>query len=283
MGAAGKLGIIAGGGALPMRIVAEMATRGEPVHIIRLAGFADPALDAHPGETCGIAEAGRILRSLKDAGCTRAVLVGAVSRPDFSALKPDWRGAALLPKLLVAAARGDGALLSVLVETLESEGFEVIGAEAVMRSLAAGRGRLGRVAPSPAHLADIRKAARLIDALGPFDVGQGAVVASGFVLAVEAAEGTDAMLERCALLPEAARGGGVNGVLVKRPKPGQERRVDLPTIGPGTILGAHRAGLAGVAVEAGAALIVSLADTLAEADRLGLFVYGFSPEEIAAP
>lgn len=274
-----KLGIIAGAGALPLRIAAACAARSEPVHVIRLKGMADPALDAYEGETCAIGEVGRILRSLKEAGCDAAALAGVVQRPDFASLRTDWRGAALLPRIIAAAARGDGALLSALVSTLESEGFTVIGAEEATRDLAAPKGALGRLAPSETHWADIRKAAAVIAALGPFDVGQGAVVAAGLVLAIEAAEGTDAMLERCAGLAPALRGGEGRGVLVKRPKPGQERRVDLPTIGVETVRRAHKAGLGGVAVEAGAALIIDAQETRAEADRLGLFVYGFEMEE----
>ncbi|MEE2693120.1 MAG: UDP-2,3-diacylglucosamine diphosphatase LpxI [Pseudomonadota bacterium] len=279
----GKLGIVASGGALPVRIVEGCVARGENYHVIRLAGLTDPSLAFHPGEDCGLAEIGKIIRSLKAAGCDAAVFAGVVARPDFSKLKPDWRGAILLPKVVAAAARGDGALLSVLVDELEAEGIRVIGAEEAAGGLAVGKGVLGRHAPSKDNLADIRKAAQLVHALGPFDVGQGAVVASGFVLAIEAAEGTDAMLERCAAFPASARGGdAANGVLVKRPKPDQEKRIDLPTIGVETVRRAHRAGLAGVAVEAGGALVIDIAEMTAEADRLGLFIYGFSPEEVEA-
>ena len=148
-------------------------------------------------------------------------------------------------------------------------------------SLAAPQGALGALSPTEDQWSDIRKAAAIVAALGPFDVGQAAVVASGFTLAIEAAEGTDGVLARCAALPQAARGGERrNGVLLKRPKPGQELRVDLPTIGADTVLGAHAAGLAGVAVEAGLTLVIDRETVAREADRLGLFVYGFTPAEL---
>ena len=274
-----KLGVIAGGGALPVRIAAEKRARGEPCFVVRLAGFADESLAAHPGEACAIGEAGKLIRLLKEAGCDAATFAGVVKRPNFASLKTDWRGAALLPKLVAAAARGDGALLSVLVETLEAEGFLIVGAEEAVRDLAAPPGQMGACAPIEGDFQDMAKAARLIDALGAFDVGQAAVVASGLVLAVEAAEGTDAMLDRCALLPAEIRGG----VLVKRPKPGQERRIDLPTIGVETIRRAAAAGLKGVAVEAGGALVLDRDAAIAEADRLGLFIYGFAAEEVRVP
>ncbi|MGB1088642.1 MAG: UDP-2,3-diacylglucosamine diphosphatase LpxI domain-containing protein, partial [Alphaproteobacteria bacterium] len=113
-------------------------------------------------------------------------------------------------------------------------------------------------------------------ALGAFDVAQGAVVCDGLVLAVEAAEGTDAMLARVATLSSDLRGheGALRGVLVKVTKPAQDRQIDQPTIGPATILNAHKAGLAGVAIEAEHGLIVDREETIATADRLGLFIFG---------
>lgn len=275
-----KLGMIAGAGALPERIARACAQRAAPIHIVRLKGISGAELDDYDGETCAIGEVGKIIRSLSEAGCDAVVLAGIVQRPDFSALKVDWRGAALLPKLVAAAARGDAALLAVLVETLESEGFSVIGAEEATGDLAAPAGPLGRLSPDETHMADIKKGEAVICALGPFDVGQGAVVANGLVLAIEAAEGTDAMLARCAQLAPALKGGaGRGGVLIKRPKPGQELRVDLPTIGPETVRQVAEAGLVGIAVEADAALIIDAAETAREADRLGLFIYGFTSRE----
>ena len=170
-----------------------------------------------PGDDCGLGEVGKVLRILKENDCDALVFAGIVKRPDFRNLKADWRGAALLPKIIAAAAKGDGALLNVLVETAEAEGLLVIGAEEATDDLAAPAGALGAVAPSEENFVDIKKAAAVISALGAFDIGQGAVVASGLVLAVEAAEGTDAMLERCAMLDASARGDGRGGVLVNVP------------------------------------------------------------------
>lgn len=274
----GKLGVIAGGGMLPVRIAEACAAAGKTCFFIRLGGLADPALASYPGADCGLGEAGKIIRTLKEEGCDAAVYAGVVKRPDFSSLKADWRGAGLLPKIVKAAARGDGALLGVLVETLEGEGFTVIGADEIVENVACAAGPLGRLTPTAAQIADIQKAAAIIDALGPFDVGQGAVVADGFVLAIEAAEGTDAMLDRCASL---AHGAGRGGVLVKRPKPGQELRIDLPVIGAETVRRAAKARLSGIAVEAGRALIIDREETAALADEAGLFVYGFSGKDLA--
>jgi hypothetical protein len=270
-----RLGIIAGAGALPLRL-AQAA--GAP-HVLRLSGLADADFTGFDTSECGIAEAGKMMRRLKEAGCDAIAFAGVVRRPDFTKLAPDWRGAALLPGVVAAAARGDGALLQFIVDTFEREGFRVIGAEEVASSLTAPAGVLTAAAPSADDWADIRKAAAIIGALGPFDVGQGAVVAAGLALAVEAAEGTDRMLERCAGLRGAARGG----VLVKRPKPGQELRIDLPTIGVETVRRADAARLSGVAFEAGAALLIDREAVVEEANRRGLFLVGFAAAELAAP
>jgi DUF1009 family protein len=274
-----KLGVVAGGGALPKRIADGRLARGEAVHVVRLAGWADDAMMVYPGETIGVAEVGKVVRSLRNAGCDALVMAGTVGRPDFKTLLPDWRGAALLTKVISAASKGDGAILSVMVEMFESEGFLVVGAEEALSELAMPEGALGRVEPSVQDVADFAKAASIVRALGPFDVGQAAVVASGRVLAIEAAEGTDAMLERCAALRR--NSGEHEGVLVKRPKPGQELRVDLPTVGVETITRAHAAGLKGVAAEAGVALLIDAAEAVKEADRLRMFLYGFTAAEIA--
>jgi len=277
-----KLGIVAGAGVLPRRLAEAASGEGAPF-VVRLSGIADADFSAFESAESGLAEVGKTIRSLKDAGCDAVVLAGVVKRPDFSKLKPDWRGAALLPRVIAAAAKGDGAMLGVLVETLEAEGFLVVGAEEAVRDLLAPEGAIGALAPAAEHWSDIRKAAAIISALGPFDIGQAAVVASGHTLGVEAAEGTDGLLDRCAALPPSAKGGeGRNGVLVKRPKPGQELRVDLPTIGVETVRRADAAGLAGIAVEAGAALLIDREAIAREADRRGLFVWGFTARELRA-
>ena len=280
-----KLGIIAGGGALPVSLCAACERDDAPFALIRLSGYADAVLGRYPGHDCSLAEVGKVVRALHAEGCDAVVMAGLVRRPNLAQLKPDWRGAALLPKVVAAARRGDGALLDVLVETFEAEGFIVVGAEEVAGGLAAPRGPLGANAPTAGDRADIAKAAAVVAALGPFDVGQGAVVRAGLVLAIEAAEGTDLMLARCAALPPEVRGFEPGeaptrrGVLLKRPKPGQELRVDLPTIGPATVARAAEARLAGIAVEAGVALVLDRASVAREADEAGLFVYGFDASE----
>jgi hypothetical protein len=202
-----------------------------------------------------------------------------VKRPDFGALKLDARAALMMPKILSAARKGDDALLRVLGEEHEKEGFRLVGADEVMASLLAPVGALGKIAPTEEQLEDIRKGAQVAAALGTWDVGQGCIVCDGLVLALEAQEGTDSMLGRVVMLPPEIRGTSDRrrGVLVKRPKPIQDRRIDLPTVGVPTVAAAASAGLAGIAVEAGGALILQREEMIARADALGLFVYGFAP------
>ena len=273
----GRLGLIAGGGDLPLQIARHCVETGRPLFVVRLRGFADPSMDAFPGEVVGLAEVGRCIRVLKAAGCEAVCLAGNVARPDFAALKPDLRGMAMLPRLVLEARRGDDALLRAVLDEFRKEGFAIEGAHEARSDLVLGAGPLGRHAPGPEHQADIRRALEIARRIGELDIGQGAVVCDGLVLAVEAQEGTDAMLRRVAEeVAPALRGeaGRRRGVLAKAPKPIQETRVDLPTIGPATVRGAARAGLAGLVGEAGRTLVLDREGLVALADELGLFVLG---------
>lgn len=271
------LGIIAGLGALPVQVAEAAMARGQGVYVLRLKGFEEPALEQFPGEVSGIAELGKAFKAFRNAGCEQICFAGIVKRPDFKALKPDMKGVSLLPKAIAAARKGDDALLTFMISVFEDEGFEIIGADEAAGRLEAPEGLLVGPAPSEAQLEDLRKAAHVALEIGRLDIGQGAIVANGLVLCVEAQEGTDEMLKRCASLPREIRGSETErlGVLVKRPKPQQERRIDLPTIGKKTLDGAAAAGLAGIGYEAGGALIVDVDTVKAHADALGLFLFGF--------
>jgi DUF1009 family protein len=275
-----KLGLIAGGGALPVRLAQHCRTVGRPVFVLRLAGFADEALKTFEGASAGLGELGRGVALLRAAGCASVCFAGKVERPNLVALRPDLRGLKALPGVIAAAAQGDDALLRALVGEFESEGFAVEGAHEVMRSLTLAAGPLGRWTPAPDHLPDIDRAMEAARAIGRLDVGQGAVACGGLVLALEAQEGTDAMLERVAGLPASLRGAqdARRGVLAKASKPAQEIRIDLPTIGPETVRRAAQAGLAGIAGEADRVLLVDRAEIVRLADEAGVFVFG-APSE----
>ncbi len=275
------LGLVAGLGELPVAIAQNAVAEGRGVYVLRLKGFEEPALAEYPGRSVGLGEFGGLLKSLKQAGCSDVVFAGIVTRPDFRKLNLDMRGARLLPKVIQAARKGDDALLRVLVDTLESEGFNVISAQAANADLLAPKGLLAGPSPRSEDFADIQRAAEIAAATGALDIGQGCVVCDGLVLAVEAQEGTDAMLERVAGLPAEIRGTDAarRGVLVKRPKPMQERRIDLPTTGVSTVEKVAAAGLAGLAIEAGGALMLGRKAMCEAAERLGVFIFGFAPDD----
>lgn len=265
-----KLGLIAGGGQIPGLIRDACRAEGRPLYIAALNGFCDPTTvdDAEHG-WFDLPQVGRLLKALTAAGVQEVCLCGRVAKPDFATLKPDWKGALLVPRLLKAALVGDDAILRVVVETFEREGFRLIGADTLMADLLVRETQYGVMAPGPAQHSDVAVALQAARRLGIEDKGQAAVAAHGAVVGLEDDSGTDALLKRMADLP-AARGG----VLVKCVKPQQDRRVDLPTVGVTTVENAAAAGLAGIAVEAGAALMVDSRATAAAADRLGLFLIG---------
>lgn len=271
-----KLGLIAGGGELPMAVAQRCAAEGRDVFVVRLVGFADAALGRWPGADFGMAQIGAILKSLKANDCSAVCLAGIVNRPDFKTLKPDLKGASLLPGIVAAAAKGDDALLRKILSVFEAEGYRVEGADDILGGETLDAGALGARNPSEADLIDITKALHVAEKSGELDIGQGAVVCSGLVLAVEAQEGTDAMLVRVANLPRDLRGepGSPRGVLAKAAKPIQDLRVDMPVIGARTVELAAKAGLAGIAGVKGRLILIDRPAVIEAADRLGLFVWG---------
>ena len=274
MSGGAPLGIIAGGGPLPSRVAEAAAAAGRPVFIVALDGYAERArIASYPHATVRLGAAGRTIALLREASCEDIVIIGPVRRPSLLHLRPDAEGARLLARIGRAAFGGDDGFLAAIVRVLGEEGFRVIGAHEILTEAAPGPGLLSRAAPDAAALADIDRAVTVIRALGQVDVGQGCVVQQGIVLAVEAIEGTDQMLARAGGLARP----GPGGVLVKLVKPGQDRRADLPTIGPRTLDAAAAAGLRGVAFEAGGTLFTDRAGCISRADATGLFLLGLTP------
>ncbi len=265
-----KIGLIAGSGDLPQTVVAQALSAGEDIFVVALKGFATPSDFDTDAAVYGFGEIGGLIKRFKKEGCTHVSFAGKVERPEFSNIKPDLKGLSLLPKIVKAAGKGDDALLKFIISVFEKEGFEILAPQDICNSSLMERGVLGSVSPDKDMRADIDKAMHIAAVVGAEDIGQGAVVHKGLVLAVEAQEGTDNMLKRVAELPSAIRGG----VLAKRLKPGQESRIDLPTIGARTIELAARAGLSGIALEAGKAFVMDREKVRALADGAGLFVIG---------
>ena len=256
-----SLAIVAGRGRLPA-LLAEAAP-GALICAVEGAGR-----EARPDVTFRVETLGTFLRDLRGRGVARVCLAGAIARPELDPARVDAATAPILPGLMAAAAGGDDAALRAVIGVFEAAGLEVVAPDAVRPDLLPPAGLLAG-ALAPRDEADAARAAAILAALAPVDVGQGCVVAGGLCLAVEALPGTDHMLGVVAGLARRARAG----LLLKAPKAGQDRRVDLPTIGPGTIRAAARAGLSGIAVEAGGVLVLD-ADACAEAATMaGLFLW----------
>jgi DUF1009 family protein len=263
-----RLAVLAGRGPLPAQVVAAARAQGKDVFVLAFEGETEPALVRNvPHRWLPLGAIGRAIEALHAAQVKDVALIGSVRRPSLASL--DRRGMQLLARLGLRR-RGDDQLLRLIVEELESEGFRVVGADTLIEDALAPEGPMTALTPDAEAMRDIALGIEVAERLGALDVGQAAVVQQGLVLGVEAVEGTDALIARCAGLKRAGRGG----VLVKVKKPGQERRADLPTIGPHTVQVAAEAGIAGIAVQAGQCLIVERAEMVAAADRAGLFVIG---------
>jgi DUF1009 family protein len=265
------IGILAGGGPFPGQVARAAQAAGHSVFILGFEDYAEPSVIAEfPHAYARLGAAGRILSLLRQHGCKELVLVGPVRRPSLLDVRPDAEGVKIMARIGRAAFAGDDGLLAAIVRVLAEEGFSVIGAHDILAEALGPEGVLGAHAADAQARADIKRGIAVVRALGSVDVGQGCIVQQGIVLAAEAIEGTDQMLARAGALARP----GPGGVLVKLVKPGQDRRADLPTIGPRTLIAAHEAGLRGVAFEAGGTLLTDRAACIAEADRLGLFLIG---------
>jgi DUF1009 family protein len=267
---AGRLGIVAGAGGLPRRLVESCRAAGREVFVLALEGAAEPdTVRDVPHAWCRIGAAARGLALLRENNVSELVLAGGIRRPSLTALRPDWRAAKLFARIGFRAL-GDDGLLSAVVGELEQEGFRVIAPDQLLNSALVSEGPLGTVRPDEQAAADIKHGLHVARVLGALDIGQAVIVQQGLVLGVEAIEGTDGLLRRCA----AMRREGPGGVLVKIQKPGQEPRADRSTIGLRTVQLAAETGLRGIAVEAGATIVLDREQLIEEADRAGLFVVG---------
>lgn len=273
-----RVGLIAGSGSLPADVAAELARGGFPPFVLILDGGQGTHgdLTSYDHAVLPLEKFARFVPRLRQEGVTHLIMAGGVSRrPRFAAIEWSLGILSLLPRLALALARGDDALLRLLVGYAERSGFKVIGPHEIVPDLIAGEGVLTRAKPSAEARRDLDAAAAAARAIGRLDIGQAAVAIGGRAVALEGVEGTDGMLARVRALRDHPRlAGQAGGVVVKCAKPGQELRADLPTIGLETVVAAHAAGLAGIGIEAGRTFVLDHADTLKRADELGLFIVG---------
>ena len=285
---AGPLGIICGGGSLPLAVADAASRHGRRVVLFPLRGFAGPEVERYPCHWIVLGAFGRFFRLLRHEGCRDLVFIGGMTRPVFGRFRLgfalDLATIRRLPRIARAFRGGDDHLLAGIMRLIEEEGFRVLGAHEVAPDLLLPEGPLGTRVPSAGDRVDIALGLELLAATGPFDIGQAAVVAGRHVLAIEAIEGTDRMLDRVVSLRKEGRirVPAGTGVLVKAPKPQQDRRFDLPTIGPETVEAVARAGLAGLAAMAGAAIIAEPQRVAQLAEAHGVFVVGIAPTGAAA-
>lgn len=273
----GRLAIIAGNGFLPVHLAEAARATGENPFIIPLRNESDQRFDGFETATASIADIVGFDRIFREKGIDRVVLSGGVTRrPDWRDIRPNWKALRKLPQLVrTLVSGGDDALLQAAIGIIEAQGCRVIGAHEIAPGLLARTGPLGAHKPSEEDCRDIEMASEAARRLGELDIGQGAVSVGGRVVALEGVEGTDRMLERVATLRAEGRiSARRKGVLVKLCKPQQDMRADLPAIGPSTVENAVNAGLAGIAVEAGRALVLEEETMIAAADAAGIFVFG---------
>lgn len=281
-----RVGIIAGGGSLPLEIARSVTGRGGFVHVVMIEGQAAGALRSYSHTDASWAEIGKAVKSFKRAGVKDIVMVGRMVRPRLMTAKPDFGFLRSIPAAIrIFSGGGDDAILRAVIAVFERRGLTVRGVDEIAPELLVGEGPMTEVHATKEDEADIAKGFALISALGRHDIGQAAVVSQGRIEAIEGAEGTDRMIARVGRQRRDAKGDPLirsRGVLVKRPKPGQDLRVDLPTIGPDTVQKIVDARLSGIAAMSGNVLAANRFELINAAEREGVFVAGL-PDASAAP
>lgn len=271
-----KLGIIAGGGAIPKKLIECCQAQKRDYFVLAIEGNADKNLITEdiPHQWIRIGQAGTGFKKFHDEHVEEVVMIGTIRRPSLKDLVPDFRTAAFFAKIGMKAI-GDDGILRAVVKEIESEGMIVRGIHEVMPEILVKKGVLGKHKPDKQAWEDIKRGIEVALELGKLDVGQAVIVQQGLVLGVEGIEGTDELIRRCGDYKRKGDGG----VLVKLRKPQQDMRIDLPTIGPRSVYRAKETGLKGIAVHAGNGLIVDEQEVIKAADAAGLFVIGIDPGE----
>jgi DUF1009 family protein len=270
-----RIGILAGGGSLPREFADAATSRGDIIQIVALKESADKDLGPYPTVRVSMGQIGKMIRTFRKADVDGIVIIGPVRRADIVRIRPDLGFLTNLAQIMkIIASAGDDSALRGVVRFFEGKGFQVLGPSDIAPETLAPLGRIAGTEVTEEVMADVAVGFDVIRALGDFDIGQAVIVGGGRIEAVEGAEGTNVMLERYSRHRRARSDTGPRGVLIKRPKPGQELRVDMPSIGPATVRHAAAAGLGGIAVQAGNVLIAERQAVIREADRHGIFVCG---------
>jgi UDP-2,3-diacylglucosamine hydrolase len=262
---------------MPFQVAKSVAARGMTPVVFALRGACDQTWVARfRHHWVSLGEYGRATKLFHAESCRDLVFIGTLARPALSEIRLDWGTIWVLPQVWAAFRGGDDHLLTAIGRIFERDGFRMVGIKEVAPDLLMPLGCLTRAAPDRDASFDIALAREVLAVLGPFDIGQAAVVVDRHVVGIEDIEGTDGLLARVAGLRQKGRirAAENRGVLVKAPKAGQDLRFDLPTIGPRTVEGAASAKLAGIAVVAGNTLVAEPQTIIEKADASGLFVTG---------
>lgn len=265
-----KLGLIAGKGELPEKVIQECLRTDRKIFVICIGKEIPPSINEVPHIKLGIGSVGKAIKILRKERVRDLVFAGGLKRPKFSELRPDAGGVKLLAQISKSRLIGDNSLLSIVIKFFENSGFRVCGVDSVLGSLLMPYGTLGSIEPSKSAIKDVEIGTDIAKDIGKLDIGQSIIIQQGVVIGVEGVEGTDKLIKRCHNLLEDKKGG----ILVKVKKPIQDKRIDLPTIGVTTVTNAYEHGLKGLAIEAGGALIVDKCEVVKKADELGLFITG---------
>jgi DUF1009 family protein len=277
LGVSSPVGVIAGGGAMPFAVADSLKARGLDPVLFALKGVCDPkAAERFRHHWITVGQYGRAKKLFREENCKNLVFIGTLVRPSLSEVRLDWATLRIMGQVWSAYRGGDDHLLSGVGRIFEQDGFRLLGLKEIAPDLLMPEGCVTRKIPDQNATSDIARGREVLRALGPFDIGQAAVVIDGHVVGVEGIEGTDELLKRIADLRASGRirAPAGRGVLVKAPKNGQDLRFDLPTVGSRTVEEAAAAGLAGLAVIAGNTVVADPQAMIETADAAGLFVIG---------
>ena len=269
-----KIGLIAGGGLLPALIIEALQKESVPFFVVTFKGQPKPQCqipEEHHKEV-NLGAVGKVLKLFQKNNVTDMVMAGFLSKPSLFDVRPDFAGLKILASL---THKHDDALLSAISGFFGKHGIGNVGAHELVPEILAHEGVYGKVQPTESQKSDVELGLKAALTLGELDIGQSVVVKNGVVLGVEGAEGTDALIERCAGLRGKKNSGGL---LVKCIKPHQNKNIDMPTIGVETIEKLKKYHYEGLAISAGGALVLGVAEVIEAADNAGIFIVGSKGE-----
>lgn len=265
-----KLAIIAGSGYLPRHVYDACRLKDIKCELVTLENETSLELFKNIKHSkYKIHKISQILKHCKETGASHITLAGKVKRANISRLLLDFKGAKLFA-MIVKNGINDNAILKTILTFIEGEGFKIIAPEKIATNIILHKGALSKAKPNKSAKEDIKHGLKVLKGIASYDVGQALIVQNGLVLGVEAAEGTDGLIKRCGEIKQEGEGP----VLIKIVKPEQDKRVDLPCIGPDTIITSHKYGIRGIAAEAGNTLILDQVNTIKLADKYKIFVFG---------